>query len=186
MPESAELLSELVDRCRRGERRAAERLVQRFHGYVLTLARALVSDGHRAEDLAQESMLIMLTRLGDVREPRTFAGWLRQIVRNQVNRLARDRATVEMAAEPVDVRPSPLDRVQLDELRALVRAAIAGLPPAGQQTARLFYLDELDQSQIATRLDVPLGTVKRRLHDARSKLRYLLREQRPGDRGLPL
>jgi RNA polymerase sigma-70 factor (ECF subfamily) len=186
MSDSAELLSELLDRCRRDERPAVERLVQRFHGYALSLARALVADPQRAEDVVQESMLIMLTRLSDVREPQAFAGWLRQIVRSQANRLARDRATAEMTGEPVDPHRSPLDRAQLDELRRLVRAAIAGLPPAGQQTARLFYLDELDQSQIARRLDVPLGTVKRRLHDARAKLRELLRDQRPPGRNLPL
>jgi RNA polymerase sigma-70 factor (ECF subfamily) len=62
----------------------------------------------------------------------------------------------------------------LAETRLLVREALAALPPAGRETAELFYLDEYNCAEVAELLHVPKGTVKRRLHDARSRLRDLL------------
>jgi RNA polymerase sigma-70 factor (ECF subfamily) len=178
MPEP-ELLPGLLVRCRDGDRQAIERLVQRFYRYTLSLAHALVQEGPGAEDVVQEAMVTMLTHLNEVRDPQAFPGWLRQIVRTHANRIRR-RGHLQLAGFRLSDQVSPPNQAQLDELRHHVRSAIAQLPPAGQQTARLFYLDELDQSQIAHQLEIPLGTVKRRLHDARVKLRKIL------DPNLPL
>ena len=55
-----------------------------------------------------------------------------------------------------------------------MRAAIAALPPAQAATVALFYLEDLSVAEVATALDVPVGTVKTRLMHARTKLRALL------------
>jgi RNA polymerase sigma-70 factor (ECF subfamily) len=178
MSEPTELLPELLERCRDGDRQAAERLVRRFYNYALTLARALVDDS-QTEDVVQEAMLTMLAHLDQVRDPHAFAGWLRQIVRTHAARAARRRSPLLGLAEEPPVYHSPADRAQLHELCQQVRAALACLPLAGQQTARLYYIDGLDQRQIAIQLAVPVGTVKRRLYDARVKLRKILRPDLP-------
>ena len=59
-------------------------------------------------------------------------------------------------------------------MRVFVRDALARLPQAGRETAERFYLREHTLREIADELDLPLGTVKRRLHDARHRLRDLL------------
>jgi RNA polymerase sigma-70 factor (ECF subfamily) len=185
MPEHVELLSELLQRCRQHDANAMQRLVHRFYNYALSLAVALVDDRNDGQDVVQETMLTMLTQLHQLRDPQAFPGWLRQIVRSHANR-SRRRGPLQRGLGEQHNPPSPEELAELVELRQQVRRALSSLPAASQQTAHLFYLDELDQTQIAQQLDVPLGTVKRRLHDARVKLRKLLWDDSQPPPNLPL
>jgi RNA polymerase sigma factor (sigma-70 family) len=169
----AELLSELLARCRRGDADAAAILVARFQPRAVEFAAALLGDEHLAEDAVQSAFVKALGRLNDLREADAFPGWFRQIVRTEALQLLRQRSTTSPPADE-SVVADPSDAAGREELRELVRSALAALPPRGRETAELFYLDELDCPEVARRLDVPTGTVKRRLHDARKKLRALL------------
>jgi RNA polymerase sigma-70 factor (ECF subfamily) len=175
MSEHAELLPELLERCRQRDPQAVARLVGRFYSYALTLARALVDNPHDAQDVVQAAMLTMLTRLDALRDPNAFPGWLRQIVRTHANRLRR-RGSSQQVLKESEETTSPFDAAHLVEVRHQVQHALAQLSSVNHQAAQLFYLDERTQSEIAAELDVPLGTVKRRLHDARVKLRKLLED----------
>jgi len=169
-------MDKLIEQCRAGDEQAVATLVARFCVYGRDLAGALLGDDHLAEDAVQESFLTALRRLEDLREPAAFPGWFRQIVRSQCNRILRkqkERLQPELPEQPANA-PSPLQQVGRDERTAQVRAALAALPPVNRQSAELYYLAELKCAEIATRLDVPTGTVKRRLHDARSQLRTML------------
>ena len=172
----AETMEDILNRCRRGEAAAVAVLVDRFRRSAVDLAAALLSDEHMAEDAVQEAFLTCLRRLGDLREPAAFPGWFRQIVRTACSRITRRRR--EVPSDPADPsvgrEPSPLDRVQHDELRQVVREALAELPRSMRDTAELFYLRELHHADVAELLGVPKGTVKRRLHDARHRLRETL------------
>ena len=83
----AELLNELLARCRRGDGQAVRTLVQRFGDSVRALARALLDDEHLAEDAVQAALLTAVQRLDQLRQPEAFAGWLRQIVRTEARHL---------------------------------------------------------------------------------------------------
>jgi RNA polymerase sigma factor (sigma-70 family) len=170
----AELLSELLARCRRGDADAAAILVARFQPRAVEFAAALLGDEHLAEDAVQSGFVKALGRLNDLREADAFPGWFRQIVRTESLQLLRRRSTTTALPAHESVIADPRDAVAREELREIVRTALAALPPYGRETAELFYLDELDCPEVARRLDVPTGTVKRRLHDARKKLRALL------------
>lgn len=61
-----------------------------------------------------------------------------------------------------------------EELREKVRGLVEELPPAQRAATRLYYLEERTCREVAGRLAVPEGTVKRRLHDARNRLRTML------------
>ena len=71
-------------------------------------------------------------------------------------------------------QPSPLEKVELEELQQIIHQALSGLSESSRQTAELFYLDEQSCAQVAHTLNVPKGTVKRRLYDTRQKLRDIL------------
>jgi RNA polymerase sigma factor (sigma-70 family) len=175
----AELLGEILVRCARGEESAAAELVRRFWPWAVDFAMALLGDAHLAEDATQAAFMTALSRLNDLREPTAFPGWFRQIVRTQANRIARrrrERAGVEL---PERASPPISDEIANDERRRIVRDAIASLPRTTGEAATLHYLDGLDCREVARRLSVPTGTVKRRLHDAREKLRERLRRQLP-------
>lgn len=171
-----ELLAELLERCRTGDPEAIATLVRRFQPWTLDLARALLNDPHLAEDAVQAAFVRALDRLPDLRDPSAFPGWLRQIVRTECHRIARRRTehgASRQADAPAD-QPSPAEQAEAHERCRLVHQALAMLPPASREAAELYYLDELDCAEVAERLAVPTGTVKRRLHDARARLRQML------------
>jgi len=180
---AGEVLSELLIRCRAGDESAVEELVRRFRPWAVDFATALLGgDTHLAEDAVQSAFLTALSRLSDLRDANAFAGWFRQIVRTETRRILRRRGvdTTDVAThDPSDDRASPLDHAESNERRMSIRAAIEALPRRASEAAALHYLHELEVREVARRLSIPTGTVKRRLHDAREKLRERLRNQLP-------
>jgi RNA polymerase sigma factor (sigma-70 family) len=177
----AELLGELLERCRQGQADAIRLLVVRFQNWARDLAEAILGDSHLAEDAVQAAFVRALARLGDLRDPAAFPGWLRQIVRTECGRMTRGRKEDRLpkSADPPSPAPTPGQEAERVERDCLVRQAMQSLPPAGRRAAELFYFDDLSCSEVAELLHVPVGTVKRRLHDAREKLRQTLSRQLP-------
>jgi RNA polymerase sigma factor (sigma-70 family) len=180
---AAELLSELLVRCRAGEKSAVEELVRRFRPWAVDFSAALLGgDTHLAEDAVQSAFMTAFSRLNELRDPNAFAGWFRQIVRTETRRILRRRrldAADVANQDPSDDRASPPNHAESNERRTAVRAAIESLPRRASEAAALHYLHELEVREVARRLSIPTGTVKRRLHDAREKLRERLRNQLP-------
>ncbi|MBN1553242.1 MAG: sigma-70 family RNA polymerase sigma factor [Phycisphaerae bacterium] len=172
----AELLCEILDRCQRGDETAVRLLIERFHRSAVSLAKAILRDEHLAEDAMQNSFVTALRRLGQLRNVDAFPGWFRQIVRTESTRILR-RRTEAATGSMSDVgtnHTQPEQDAMVNELRAAVREAVRQLPPAGEETVRLFYLEQRDCNAVANELQIPVGTVKRRLHDARQQLRSIL------------
>jgi RNA polymerase sigma-70 factor, ECF subfamily len=172
----AELLAELLERCKKGECGAVELLVERYKEGAYHLARALTGDEHLAEDAVQEAFVEALAKLGQLREPKAFAGWLRRIVRTTSGRLTRKRreSLAESGFDGAAAGDGPLDGAAKNEIARLIRQSIERLSEANRETARLFYLDELDHTTVAGLLGVPEGTVRRRLYDSRQQLKEML------------
>lgn len=169
-------LKELLARCASGDEAAVETLVGRFQGSALGFAAALLDDKSAAPDVVQESFITALASLSSLRDPNAFPAWFRQIIRTRVSRANRKRSECLLDVEhesPCD-RLSPREELDRQRLSLLVRNAVLSLPPAGRVAAQLFYFDEMKHTEIASQLGVPLGTVKRRLYDARCTLRALL------------
>lgn len=190
------LLADLLSKCEEGDGEAIAELVRRFRPWALDFANAIIQDRDLAEDAVQEAFISAVLRLTDLREPNAFPGWFRQIIRTHAGRIIRNRRELPGAQDDFAACAiSPPERLQADETRALVRNALRSLPHAGRDTAELFYLDEMSCANISVLLGVPVGTVKRRLHDARARLRDMLcgyvedREpapNSPSDPGFPL
>lgn len=178
-PGNPELLPDLLVRCRAGDRDAADRLIRRFHAYATALARSLTNSPEHADDAIQSAFVTVLTRLDDLRDPDAFPGWLRQIVRTECTRITRRSTSASLTNDHVANTTAPVDAIAHRELLDRVRAAVASLPAVQREAAELFYLDELPQADISRALDIPEGTVKRRLHDARNTLRTTLKSQLP-------
>ena len=107
---------------------------------------------------------------------RRFPAWFRQVVRTRANRRLRRRneRVSGVLPESADPRPTPAECAEHREMQSLVRAALARLPAAGRETAERFYLDGWSVAELASAMELPVGTVKRRLHDARTQLRVWL------------
>ncbi|MCE5323796.1 sigma-70 family RNA polymerase sigma factor [bacterium] len=177
------LLRDLLKLCETGDNDAAAELVSRFRPWALDFASAITDDHDLAEDVVQEAFITAITHLRDLREPDAFAGWFRQIIRSQAGRILRKSR--ELPVEQNDLSASgecsAQDRLQAEELRMVVRKALQLLPNIHRDAVEMFYLEEMNCASISDILDVPLGTVKRRLFDARARLRDLLLGYVQGD-----
>jgi RNA polymerase sigma-70 factor, ECF subfamily len=165
----------LVLRAQKGDREAFGELVVRFERSVAALARQRVRDAHEADELVQEVFLHAMRKIGQLRNAACFGAWLRRItVRVAINRGLRKQPVA--VAEPMVLesatRPGsePLDDLVREERRRKVRDAVAKLKPIDRDALAAFYLRGRSLLEIAEEFDVPVGTVKRRLHTARRRL----------------
>lgn len=164
-----------VELAQSGDPEAMAWLAAACHEEAVRMARSVVADRHRAEDAAQEGLLRAFARLGELREPAAFRGWLATIVRNQARRQGRRALDLlETPEASADAAPGPLAQAELAERRARVRAAVAGLTPATRSVSERYYLRGESLAETAAALGLPEGTVKRRLFEARERLRSRL------------
>lgn len=172
----AETLSEILERCRAGDADAVSNLVHRFRAWALNFANALVHDPALAEDVVQESLIAALHGLGGLREGDAFPGWFRQILRRRAIRATakRDNAVPFDATQMKSPALGPGELLDREELRDIVQKALARLPGGQRDVVVRFYIDQQRCTEIAQALALPPGTVRRRLFDARARLRDML------------
>jgi RNA polymerase sigma-70 factor, ECF subfamily len=134
------------------------------------LARRYTSNHAEAEEIAQDALLRAWRWRSNLRDGKNRRQWLATIVRNEA---FRQHARVR--PEPVATVESPEgvddERVVMTVERADVEAALRRLSERDRQLIRLRYEEDLTQTAIASRLAMPEGTVKVRLHRVRHKLR---------------
>ena len=172
-------LAIVVRRAQRGDREAFGALVEQFQPTVYAIALRRLGNASDALELAQEVFLHVLQRIGQLREPERFAGWLRQVaVRMAINRATRrlapasvETGVLEGAYEGGD---EPLDQLISRERAERLREALGQLKSLDREALDAFYIRGHSLIEIAELLDVPIGTVKRRLHTARKRLKLAL------------
>jgi len=169
----------LVRRAQTGDRAAFGELVERFWGAVYASALARVRQPHEAQELTQEVFVHAMRKIGQLRDPRCFAGWLRRITaRMAINRLTRRAIPVGAGTDALEGvagdAADPLESMVKAEARTAVRGALRRLKPLDRSALEAFYLRGESLNEMADKFDVPLGTVKRRLHTARLRLKSAL------------
>ena len=172
-------ITELVDRAQKGDKLAYGELVKRFSASVYAMALTRVRDPLEAEELAQEVFVHGMKKLPQLRDPRCFAGWLRRITaRMAINRLTR-RGPVS-GADPeildnVQARTTqPADEMELGERKLELHEGLKRLKELDRQTLEAFYLRGRSLKQMSREFETPVGTIKRRLHVARQRLKDVL------------
>jgi RNA polymerase sigma-70 factor (ECF subfamily) len=163
---------DLLARVAEGDRDAFGDLYRRYARAVLGLALRRLGDRGRAEDAVQEAFASVWRAARSYRSDRgPVAPWLYAVARNAI--ADRGRARVEPPADPVDRAsdaPGPPDRAEQSWVAWRVHTALGQLPETERSVLELAYWGGLSQSEIATFLGIPLGTVKTR---TRSGLRRL-------------
>jgi RNA polymerase sigma factor (sigma-70 family) len=150
-------------------------LVIGFQDMAFGYAYGVLGDFYLAEDAAQEAFITAWQRLGQLRAPEAFPGWLRRIVLTQCNRLTRGKrlkiVPLEMGANTPVAGPDPHAAAEQREFRTRVVEAIKALPESERQVVTLFYVNGYTQADIGEFLQVPLSTVNKRLYTARQRLK---------------
>ncbi|HJQ25317.1 MAG TPA: sigma-70 family RNA polymerase sigma factor [Blastocatellia bacterium] len=169
----------LVARSRAGDADAFALLVRRFQDMAVGYGYALLHDFQLAEDAAQEAFFEAYRSLDQLREPAAFAGWFRRIVFKQCDRIIRRKPPPPAPLEAIEVRasgPSQAEALERREMNERVLSAVEQLPEHERATLLLFYISGYSHKEIGAFLDVPVTTVKKRLHDGRDHLRERLLE----------
>lgn len=178
----------LMTYCHSGDRQAFAALVHRYERELYSYLRRYLGDGAMAEDAFQATFLQVHLKCGQFEEGRKFRPWLYTIATNQAidaqRRNKRHRlvsldrrnthdsegdlgSLIELL---VSKETGPVDQLEADERQAWVRKAIRELPEPLFSAVNLIYYQGLKYREAAETLDVPVGTVKSRLHTAILKL----------------
>lgn len=169
-----EELIQLVIRARAGDHVAYEKIVRRFQDMAVGYGFAVLRDMQLAEDAAQEAFVNAYADLPALQEPAAFPGWFRRIVHKQVDRVRRRWCAyiqLDQMPEIISSEPGPAEIVERHELRKQMSEAIEALPKHQRAPLTLFYIDGYSQDEISSFLEIPVGTVKSRLHGARIRLK---------------
>ena len=169
---------ELLERIAAHDSAAFDELYRRFAPPVLRLALRWLRDRLRAEDATQETFAAVWRSAATYRPDRgPGAPWLYAVARNAIVNQTRARIVpvAEIPESPSD-RPGPAEEAESGWIKVRVRRAVAELPEQQRVLIELAYWSGLSQSEIAGRLDLPLGTVKTRTRAALARLDELLEQ----------
>jgi RNA polymerase sigma factor (sigma-70 family) len=173
--------ADVVSRVQNGEPECFSELVRSFQDMAVGYAYSILGDFHLAEDAAQEAFFDAYRHLGDLREPLAFPSWLRRIVFKHCDRRTRRHTPPMLSFEEVsDARsknPSPADVAERNEMRDRLVDALGLLPEKQRAVLVLHYMSGHSLAELSAFLNVPVGTVKKRLHDGREKLREILTDE---------
>ena len=174
-------ITELVLRAQAGDRGAYGALVERFQPTVYAVALARLRNPAEAQELAQEVFLHAMKKLPQLRDVQCFAGWLRQItVRMAINRLTRRGPLHKAESEALDnaaaAGAGPLEQLVRSEQAAALYRGLDRLKPVDRATLLALYIRGRSLKQMSREFETPVGTIKRRLHVARNRLRKALEQ----------
>jgi RNA polymerase sigma-70 factor (ECF subfamily) len=185
-------LEPLICRIRAGDLEAFGDLLAHTEGRILALAWRMLGDRHLAEDAAQETYLRVFRSLKSFRLGERFEAWMVRIAVNVCYDLARKRGPAPALMESMeilegDAAPMGADEaVLLHQRRALVRQAVAALPPAERAALVLRDLEGLSTEEAARILGVRPVTVRSQAASARAKVQtFCARLLKPTDGGRP-
>lgn len=166
--------AELVAAALAGGPEAFNEIVKRYRGQVYAVALARLRNFDEAEDIAQQVFIEAFAGLHTLGDPQRLAPWLRTAAIHRsidVLRQRREHLEIDEVAAELTTDLTPEVELERNQLRENVLAAIGRLSKAQRETTTLFYLGGHSLEAVATMQEVPVGTVKRRLHDARNRLK---------------
>jgi RNA polymerase sigma-70 factor, ECF subfamily len=161
------------------DREAFAALFDHFGPRVKSFMMRKGATAEQAEDLVQETMIAIWSKAAlYVQDRGSVSTWIFTIARNlRIDRLRRERSNQYTDIDDYDApsedmaQDDALGRAQED---SAVSRALAQIPPEQRELLILSYVEDLPQSEIATRLQIPLGTVKSRMRLAYRRMKKLL------------
>jgi RNA polymerase sigma-70 factor (ECF subfamily) len=176
---------ELVAEVNGGDQEAYGELVLRYQDRIYNLCRKYVYDQDAALDIAQTAFIRAYRALGTFRQDARFSTWLYRIAVNEAISYTRKRKVrsavsidQEEGAIPVSGNTrAPEAGLEQRETQRMVQRAIAELPEEYRIVILLRDIEDRSYDEIAEMMNVPLGTVRSRIHRARQDLREKLKDK---------
>ncbi|MEX1029963.1 MAG: RNA polymerase sigma factor SigW [Paenibacillaceae bacterium] len=181
----------LVSLAKDGEREAFAELVNIYKGKLFHLAYRMLSNRQEAEDVVQDTFMRAYEHLERYDAAHKFSTWIYRIATNLcIDRLRRKKVTYSLDADVSDgdgldgysvlhsKDPSPEQELILSERQQVVRRAMDALPVKYKSAMALKYYQDLSLQEISDILDIPVSTVKTRIHRGRDYLRRRLEKDK--------
>jgi len=178
----------LIKRCKRGEEPAFAELLTCYRSPIYGLCYRMTHNAEDARDLAQEVFIKVFSLLDRYDEKFAFSSWIFRIATNHcIDHLRRNRMRFmslnghvgadgdEFEIQLPSKGPQPDRVLERREAMDRLQEVIAELPPHYRAITLLRHDQELTYEDIATVLDLPLGTVKARIHRARAMIQQMLK-----------
>jgi RNA polymerase sigma-70 factor (ECF subfamily) len=178
----------LVEACRRGQTEAFGALVQRYQDRLYSTVLRLIGSAEDAEDVLQDAFVRAFERLDQFHGDSSFYTWIYRIAVNLAlsgyrrrrvrTSLRRSRLwSAPVSSEPADQSQESDPTISLEraERERMIEGALERLGPEHRAVVILKDFDGHRYEEISAILDIPIGTVRSRLHRARCELRELLR-----------
>jgi RNA polymerase sigma-70 factor (ECF subfamily) len=169
----------LIEQCLSGDQQAWEAIVKQNWRKVFNVAYKFVGKHDEAEDLTQDIFLKIFKALSTFDRRANFQTWIVSISRNlcidHYRSVRKERQTIAREVDAGELQPASSERgpyasAEHQDLRAMLRLALEGLPPTLRTAVVLRDLQELSYQEIADRLRLPEGTVKSRINRGRLEL----------------
>jgi RNA polymerase sigma-70 factor (ECF subfamily) len=165
----------LVQRCREGDRRAFETLVERYQKPVYNAALRMLRNPEDARDVAQTVFLKVFEHLADYDPKYRFYSWIYRIALNEsINVIGRRNRHEPISGEEIDDQRGADDELASDQVGARVQDALMTLKPEYREVIVLKHFLDLSYEDVGQALGLPEKTVKSRLFTARQLLKDAL------------
>ncbi|WP_102349491.1 RNA polymerase sigma factor SigW [Bacillus sp. Marseille-P3661] len=181
------LIKKRIKQVKKGDQNAFAEIVELFKDKVYQLCYRMIGNAHEAEDLAQEAFIRAYVNIHSYDINRKFSTWLYRIATNlSIDRLRKRKPDYYLDAEIQGTEgltmyshlqsdePLPEESVESLEFQEMIQSEINELPPMYRSVIVLKYIEELSLKEISEILDIPIGTVKTRIHRGREALRKKL------------
>ena len=174
---------EAITRLKEGDIRGLETLVHLYQRPALQAAYLTTGDYPLSEDIVQAAFLRAYKYIHRFDDTRPFGPWFLRAVVNSAHTALTSRRDLSLEAQLTEsgdlldlptLDPNVEDLLDAADTRDEVLAALEKLSPGQRAAVVMRYYLDLSDTEVAQRLSVPPGTVRRRLHDARQRLRSLL------------
>lgn len=174
----ADLEQRILDRIAHGDRNALAELYARYQAPIFRYLVQLVGDHGLAEEVLQDTLVAVWKGAASFEGRSTVQTWLIGIARRQAHNNLRRRALPLADASELEIlatsEPEPEDAMLASIEREELAAAIRSLAPVHREALVLAFVNGLSYREMATVLEIPEGTVKSRLSNAKRALRTLL------------
>jgi len=167
--------SAYLARLRTGEEAAFERMVHENIDKLYAYATRMLRNASEAADAVQEAFMDARRGLASFRGESRLTTWLHRILHRrclQIIRKRKNNLDIDELAEIIpDREKDVLAPLEDQDLSILIKAELDGLPDAQRQAISLFYFSSLSYEEIATTMNIPVGTVRTHIHRGKAALR---------------
>ncbi|WP_156291613.1 RNA polymerase sigma factor SigW [Oceanobacillus salinisoli] len=183
-----QIIREKIKQVKKGDQAAYSEIVDFYQHRIFQHCYRMLGNIHEAEDIAQEAFIRAYVNMDSFDESKKFSTWLYRIATNlTIDRIRKRKPDyfldaeikgsegLNMYSQLSSSEPLPSEEVESIELQRYIHKEISELPPKYRSIMILRYLEEFSLQEISGILDIPLGTVKTRIHRGREALRKRLR-----------